>query len=70
MTTYIGSCADQYRFIALTVGLRGAAGRGGGFFGGGRCCPLWGRGRARTEDVSSVKVKGVQGVVSDIFVSL
>lgn len=29
MTTYIGSCADQYRFIALTVGLRGAAGRSG-----------------------------------------
>ena len=35
MTTYIGSCADQYRFIALTVGLRGAAGCSGGFFGGG-----------------------------------
>ena len=35
MTTYIGSCADQYRFIALTVGVRGAAGRSGGSFGGG-----------------------------------
>ena len=35
MATNIGSCADQYRFIALTVGLRGAAGCSGGFFGGG-----------------------------------
>ena len=52
------------------MGLRDTAGRSGGFFGGGRCCLAWGRGRARTEDVSSVKAKGVQGVVSDIFVSL
>ena len=35
MATNIGSCADQYRFIALTVGLRGAAGRSGGCLGGG-----------------------------------
>ena len=35
MATNIGSCADQYRFIALTVGLRDTAGRSGGFFGGG-----------------------------------
>ena len=33
--TNIGRSSDQYRFIALTVGLRGAAGRSGGFFGGG-----------------------------------
>jgi len=32
--------------------------------------PCVGWGRARIEDVSLVKVKGVQGVVSDIFVSL
>ena len=38
--------------------------------GGGDVAFCGGRGRARTEDVSSVKVKGVQGVVSDIFVSL
>ena len=31
----IGSPRDQYRFIALTVGVRGAVGRSGGFFGGG-----------------------------------
>ena len=70
MTTYIGSCADQYRFTPLTVELRDTLARSGGFFGGGRCCLAWGRGRARTEGVSLVKVKGVQGVVSDIFVSL
>ena len=50
--------------------LRDTLARSGGFFGGGRCCLAWGRGRARAEGVSSVKVKGVQGVVSDIFVSL
>ena len=52
------------------MGLRGAAVRSGGSFGGGGGCLAWGGGRARTEGVSLVKVKGVQGVVSDIFVSL
>ena len=35
MTTYIGSCADQYRFTPLTVELRDTLARSGGFFGGG-----------------------------------
>ena len=52
------------------MGLRGAAGRGGGFFGGGRYCLAWGGGGARTEGVPPAKVEDVQGVVSDIFVSL
>ena len=48
-------CYDELRWVLL---------------GRERYCLLWGRGRAWTEDVSAAKVKGVQGVVSDIFVSL